>query len=266
MSYNKIIIGGINSLLYGYGFIYININIIDIYKMENIVLSIYYTNYMDPQRNIHQKKNNFAYIKNFYESIARNNMNAVIFHDGLSQEFIEKYQNKNITFALIPNESYGLTSMNDIRFMIYLDYLKKHNNINKVIISDAADVEFYCNVFDDFKENKLYVCYDRDRTFHHYYLQDRIKLTYLSIQPFIKIMDQKAIQAGLFGGSYEMVLKCLEFIKYEFDNLVDKNYNTNYIVYNHVVYNNMLEHSVFSKDGNDIKTKAGKKFKYLTWK
>ncbi|XWV26176.1 hypothetical protein QJ857_gp0902 [Tupanvirus soda lake] len=230
-----------------------------------IVLSIYYTKYADPQRNIHQKKNNFAYIKNFYESIIRNNMKAVIFHDGLSQEFIEKYQNDNVIFSLIPNKTYGLTSMNDIRFMIYLDYLKEHNDIKKVIISDAADVEFFCNPFNNIKENKLYVCFDRNRTFHHYYLQNRIKLTYLSMHPFTNIMDQKAIQAGLFGGSYDMVIKCLQHMKYEFENMVDKHYNTNYIVYNHVVYSNMQEHCIFSKDGTDIKTRSGNKFKYLTW-
>lgn len=235
-------------------------------NQSSVILTIYYTKHPDPQRNIHQKENNFSYIKKFYDSVVKNNMMAVIFHDGLSNQFIDKYQNKNISFILLPEKTYGLSSMNDIRFMVYLDYLMKNKSIQKVIISDIADVEFYDDIFNDITENKLYVCYDRSRTFRHYYLTNRIKLTYKTMDPFSHIMDAKAVQAGLFAGSYEMIVKCLEHMKYEFENIVDKSYNCNYIVYNHIVYHNMISDSVFSIEGNDIKARCGKDIKYLTWK
>lgn len=237
--------------------------------MADIILSIYYTKYVDPQRNIHQKNDNFAYIKNFYQSIIQHNMKAVIFHDGLSVDFIQKYQNDHVQFRLIPDKNYGLTSMNDIRFMIYLDYLLEHPTLEKVIISDAADVEFMTNVFDQINEDKLYVCYDRDRDYRHYYIENRIKLTYLSAEnPFEQFLDHKILQAGLFGGSYQMVVKCLKHMKDEFDHLVDKNYNTNYIVFNHVAYANMSPHLVFGQNSNHsglIKTRSGKQHLYVSW-
>lgn len=237
--------------------------------MADIILSIYYTKHADPQRNLHQKNDNFAYIKKFYESIIRHNMKAIIFHDGLSVDFIEKYQNDHIQFRLIPEKNYGLTSMNDIRFMIYLDFLLEHNSVEKVIISDAADVEFMTNVFDRITEDKLYVCYDRDRNYRHYYINNRIKLTYLCTEnPFEGILDHKILQAGLFGGSYRMIVKCLSHMKDEFDHLVNKTYNTNYIVFNHVAYTNMNNHLGFSQNSSDsglIKTRSGKTILYISW-
>lgn len=237
---------------------------------ENIILTIYYTKHIDPQRIIHQKNNNFLYIKKFYQSVVKNNMHAIIFHDNLTNEFVQKYANDNIMFMPIPLniEKYGLTSMNDIRFMIYLDFLKNNfaKSIKKIIISDVADVEFNANIFDHITENKLYVCYDRNRTFNHYYLTNRIKLTYLSNNHFVKYMDKKALQAGLFAGNYDQIVQCLNHMKDEFNNIVDKNYNTNYIVYNHVVYDKMADDLVFSNNGIDIKAKCGKSYKYLSWK
>lgn len=234
---------------------------------KNIILSIYYSSFIDPQRHRYQKKDNFDYIKNFYDSIMKNNMSAVIFHDGLSEKFILTYQNANVTFLPIPEKSYGLSSMNDIRFMIYLDYLLENPNINNVIISDAADVIFNTNVFNDITDKHLlYVCYDRNRTFQHYYITNRINLAYGSIEPFNEIMDKNILQAGLFAGSYDVIIECLNHMKNEFDTLVDKTYNTNYIVFNHVVYKKMSNKLLYSTDGNSIETKCGTNYKQLQWK
>lgn len=234
--------------------------------MQNIILAIYYTDKIDPQRNKYQKKNNIAYIKKFYDSIIANKMKAVIFHDSLTPDNIIKYQNEYVEFQEIPNLTYGLTSMNDIRFMIYLEYLHKHPNIDKVIISDASDVYFNCNIFDDIRDTKLYVCCDRNRDFNHYYLKNRIILTYGSLQPYDKFMYKKALQAGLFGGNRDIIIQCLESMKWEFDNMVNKNNNSNYIVFNHVVYDKFISNICITKTGNDMVTKCGNEILSLTWK
>ncbi len=234
--------------------------------LKNIILSIYYSSSIDPQRKRYQKKNNFSYIKKFYDSIIKNDMSAIIFHDGLSEDFITKYQNANITFLPIPNNTYGLTSMNDIRFMIYLDFLTENKNFDNIIISDAADVIFNKNVFDDIAvKDKLYVCYDRNRTFQHYHITDRIKYTYGSIQPFDGLMDKKLLQAGLFAGSYDVIMQCLGHMKIEFDTLVDKTCNTNYVVFNHIAYSKMIDKLSYSTDGNSIETKCGTDYRHLQW-
>jgi hypothetical protein len=234
---------------------------------KNIILSIYYSGSIDPQRKKYQKNNNFAYIKNFYDSIVKNKLSAVIFHDELSDNFIAKYQNENIIFMPIPKKTYGLTSMNDIRFMVYLDYLLENKQFENIIISDAADVIFNSNVFDDITiKDKLYVCYDRNRTFQHYHIIDRIKLTYGSIEPFNGYMNNKLLQAGLFAGHYDVIVECLTLMKNEFDNMVDKTYNTNYVVFNHVAYSRMVDKLLYSSDGTSIKTKCGKDYRLLDWK
>jgi len=135
-------------------------------------------------------------------------MHAVIFHDGLSSEFIRKYQNDKIKFLPIPEKNYNLSSMNDIRFMIYLDYVIENPTLQKIIISDIADVEFFTNVFTNINQNKLYVSYDRNRTFKHYYLTNRIKLTYRNPNMFDGLTNYKALQAGLFAGTRDIILAC----------------------------------------------------------
>ncbi len=63
----------------------------------------------------------------------------------------------------------------------------------------------------------------------------------------------------------EPILKCLQAMKYEFDNLVDRSYNCNHIVYNHVLYATILKIIKFSRTGNDITTICGKQKITLTW-
>ena len=192
-------------------------------------------------------------------------MDAVIFYDDLSEAFINKYQNDRIEFIKIQPKNWGVTSMNDIRFIIFLEYLK-NNHFDKVIISDAADVIFYKNIFDDINTNYFYACYDRNRTYNNYYIKDRIFKTYGSYELFNNLMNNKIVQAGLFAGGYNHIIKCLEYMNNEFQTLVDKNYNCNYIVYNHVLYAHLLKDTIFSRDGDAIRTKCGNEIKLLTWK
>jgi hypothetical protein len=197
-------------------------------------------------------------------------MKLVLFHDNLSDEFINRYTNDNVTFIQINDNKYGLTSMNDIRFCIFHDYLLQHPEIKRVIISDAADVVFQRNMFEDIVEDKLYVAYDRTRDFNHYYLKDRVEKTYRSFEPFTLINKELALQAGLFAGSANKIIETLQLMRQEFDTLVDQTYNCNYIVYNHVVYLHMKPHLIFNKPIVDttqkgIVAKCGKSLKVITW-
>ena len=232
--------------------------------MENIVLTIYYCKYKDPQRNIYQKTDNFAYISAFYNSVVKNKMHTVIFYDGLSDDFIEKYTNEYVSFVQIPEKDYGLTSMNDIRFMVYLDYILENPTLKKIIITDAADVVFNTNVFKSITRNKLYLCYDRDRTFEHYYVKQLIDNAYGSFKKFEPIKNKKIIQAGLFAGSMSKIVHLLFEMKKEFS-ITNSENNNNYVVFNYVAHTSIGDGVSFSKSGNDMKTKCGREIKYLTW-
>ena len=70
--------------------------------MNNIILTSFYTKIPDPQYKPDKKSRkkfvleNFDYMKKFYNSIIKFKLKCIIFHDGLSEEFINKYSNNKI--------------------------------------------------------------------------------------------------------------------------------------------------------------------------
>lgn len=127
---------------------------------KNIIVSTYFSSKPDPQRNVIQNSNDFEYIKVFYDSVTENNLSAVIFHDSLSEAFVEEFTNKNIKFIKC---DLGTFSLNDERYFIYKEFLKDYP-IEKIIMCDVNDVYLKKgNVFDFIKENKLYI--GRDEAF-----------------------------------------------------------------------------------------------------
>ena len=80
--------------------------------MSSIILSSYFTKKAHPNHpqdtsvvgrmpNMHVKNNSFTYIKDWYLSIEKNNLNAVLFHDDLSNDFVDKYQTSKIKFQKV---------------------------------------------------------------------------------------------------------------------------------------------------------------------
>lgn len=239
--------------------------------MKNIILTIYYTKFIDPQRNCHRPKNSFNLISKLYNSVIKHNMNLIIFYDSLSDEFIQKYQNDNVTFInflnFIDKYKYDMVSMNDIRFLIYRDFLIENPIYDKILITDLFDEEFYVNIFDEIvSRDNLYVNYDRNRNYNHYYILDRIKKTYKN-NKFENIATNRILQASMFSGNYNIIINLLNYVKNEFDNcVIDKNYNNNYIVLNYVFYQFFNEKLIFAKKGMSFKTNCGKEIIFGTWK
>lgn len=238
---------------------------------NDIILSIYYTTYIDPQRNNYKKKNDFRIISEIYNSVIKNDMKMIIFYDSLDDNFINKYTNKNITFIdflpYITKYNYDMTSMNDIRFLIYRDYLLENPIYNKVLITDLFDEIFYDNIFNQILTNDyIYANYDRNRNYEHYYIIDRINKTYKE-NKFIEYKNNRIIQASMFAGYYDVIVNFLNFVKHEFDcEIIDKKYNNNYIVLNFVFYRYFNNKIIFAKSGSSFKTKCGKEILFGTWK
>jgi len=119
-------------------------------KYENVILSCYFTGKKDPihhfeLKNEKQETDNYNYIKPLYESSKKHNLHLIIFHDNLSSKFIEQYTTNKIIFRktkLISNLFF-----NDERFIIYYEYLAKHNYKN-ILSSDISDVHINKNPFD----------------------------------------------------------------------------------------------------------------------
>ena len=219
---------------------------------NDIIFTSYFTSSEDPQRKERKSSNSFRYMENFYWSLKEMKMKAIIFHDGLDQSFQDRVHSHypNATFFKV--DSLHGRSTNDARFYAYYEYLRKHSNMTKVILTDMADVVFQRNPFQlmSVLGDLLYVGSDDD-TFPNvqsmpwikegvdncFSVQERDKLGHL--------MEMEVIyNAGIIGGSRETLLSALMMIVSYLDK-ANPEMNCNTPVLNHVVHKHFFGGEVF---------------------
>ena len=98
-----------------------------------------------PFNQLRKEGGKFNLIRNWYNSIIENKLNAIVFHDNLDEGFIEKYSNDNVEFK--KHEPKHRKSFNDERFFCYREFLRKNNNVENIFATDAFDVVFHGSPF-----------------------------------------------------------------------------------------------------------------------
>lgn len=130
--------------------------------MKNIVLTCYLTQRPDPQRNELWPDNRDATVKFWIESLRRCDLTAVIFHDGLSPAFIDKWSDEHVCFELVAWTGPGWSVLEE-RFRIYRDWLQD-NECDWCLTTDLSDVEFYRDPFELMTDqNVLYIGSEQNR-------------------------------------------------------------------------------------------------------
>jgi hypothetical protein len=224
-------------------------------KQNNIILTSYYLNIPDPQRNIYVKEN-FDYIKTFYDSIVNYDLNCIIFYDFLSNDFIDKYETDKISFIKFNHDDYFTNSGNDTRNLVYLKHLN-HNLYDNIIISDINGIEFLSNPFEDLNEDRVYVATSRRKTVkgkvrdltHDWFKQYAIR-AYGNFDLFEKFKNNYSLTCKFFGGNYNIILEILTEFENEFYK-VDLNHNTNYAVFNYIMYSKFHDRMIKGYSTND---------------
>ena len=92
------------------------------FQSTDIVVGIFGTKQKDPQIN-KKMSSTMEYINNYYVSVKSLNLNAIIFHDNLTDQFVNKYTTHKITFWKVANEK--CKSINN-------DYLSKKVRLKEV--------------------------------------------------------------------------------------------------------------------------------------
>ena len=132
----------------------------------------------DPQRG-QQVSQTIDYIWNFYTSAQFLGLCVVIFHDHLSLDFVLKYSTDKIIFEeIVPAKSY---STNDLRFIIYQEYLKKHH-YEWILMTDASDVYFNSDPIIHMSQHKenvsLYLSPDWGTFKTNWWMENKMKQCY----------------------------------------------------------------------------------------
>ena len=155
------------------------------------------------------KNNSFQYICNFYNSVVNLDLDVVIFHDNLSDEYIDQYSTNNISFVKVNESKY---SNNDYRFLCYLKWLRGHE-YESVFLVDIADVIVVKDP--SFIEINESICFCKDAFALLEYKYGPISFveicTYLSLDcsGIKNIENLDLLNMGVIGANYKSILNFL---------------------------------------------------------
>ena len=208
---------------------------------KDYIFTSYFTSKHDPQRSVTTEKNDFKYIGHWYSSIKAHNMKAVVFHDGLSAEFMQRIKQDYADIEFAYWDLAGRTT-NDARFLAYLSYLDQHPEIERIQCTDISDVVFQQNPFHlmTLLGRHLYIGQDLEGVEH---FQDNgwiQKVTEScgvhSFPDFYRVKQyQYLYNAGMIGGDRSIMMNLLHKLKDAFDNTPPV-HNCNMAVVNYVVH------------------------------
>jgi hypothetical protein len=208
--------------------------------VPNVILTTYFTSRHDPQTHEPVNGDDIKYIYPWYASMRISGEHGIIFHDNLSQKFIKRYETDLIKFVRCRLTN---RSLNDQRFMIYLQFLLS-NPYSKIFMTDVADVIVNRSPFPLVNEpysNSLFVGRDRyNLNGHSSYMAGLVKdyqyLTGNSIDNYFA--NCPMYNAGIIGGSYLTVLFLVFKICKELLTLRNvRDHNMNMLVLNYVIHN-----------------------------
>jgi UDP-glucuronate 4-epimerase len=193
------------------------------YWPEDIVFTTYFTGKEHPERQYLVDNDSFEQMRIWYESVHALGLHAIIFHDSLNEDFVNKYVTPNVRFVKV---KLGPRSNNDERFFIYERFLNERIKLNpawapkRVLMTDLFDVKFNKNPFDFMRlheqENNLqnnsnteflFIGSEEELIRNNQWLQTR--LSECASKEWQFLMDTKLLNPGIVGGKVSTLLRFL---------------------------------------------------------
>ena len=206
----------------------------DAHKLQDIILTSFFTSVKDQQRNVHMPAI-IDYMYNFYISAKYHNLNVLIFHDNLTNHFVQNYTTNHVKFNKV--EPWNDTmSTNDKRFVLYYDRVLKHQP-KKVLLLDIADIIFWGNPFEYLNtssEDNIFLSPDYANLLSNNWMKDNFRRCY---GEQYKDLDHKTYCAGAWGGTYKSVMCLLKCLVLELTESPMNKYNCDQIAYNWCIVN-----------------------------
>ncbi len=189
-------------------------------QQKNAVMSTYFTTVKNPQNlAVTIARNKFNFMQDWLISANKLGIQAIIFHDSLEDNFIQRIHNKyeNVVFQKV-TEFKGQRSPNDYRFYLQYDYLKKHPEISNVLLSDIRDTTLYRDPFEVMQvlgSSMVYVGLDVSyytNSWSHLYPKGLINACYRRDSNTISVTSDPFYNAGAIGGTRQVMVNYLRQI------------------------------------------------------
>tara|TARA_Y100000385_G_scaffold246985_1_gene266683 strand:+ start:1288 stop:2052 length:765 start_codon:yes stop_codon:yes gene_type:complete len=226
---------------------------------ENVILTCYFNTKKDPQAGASSQhkdfvdSNSYDYMYSWYMSMNHIGLSGIIFHDNLSEEFIEKYETDKIKFIKVELGSY---STNDERFIIYSMYLEKAK-YKKVFMTDISDVFIKKDPFELIGDDYLHIGKDMEQTpklgMNGWCVQKANQLIQEGkgqLKVNQDFAEMTLMNAGVIGGRLNIVLELIRNMSKVFE-ILKSNNNNNMMTLHYVIYKMNLK----SKTGYPLTSK-----------
>lgn len=185
--------------------------------------AVYFATIYDNHKDVAVEKNNFDYIRNYYNSILSlsGNVSCYILHDHLSDDFINKYTRKRIKFVHIDIKPDNNLQPHDLRFYEVYKIIEKEPQIKNIFITDISDCIVIKNGIALLNgENYLYICREGETFDENEWTKDYLKYIYLEysvdFRGYRHFEGKKLLNSGIVGGRRKLMLdflsKCVTFM------------------------------------------------------
>lgn len=182
------------------------------YIFASILTGIY-----DVNRNQLLQNDDFLIIRDWYDSVIKLKLDAIIFHNNFSNETVLTYQNEYVSFVKVDYD--GILNPNVQRYLIYLDFVNQHlNEIGQLFVTDIADVIILKNPFLQplFLHNKAVkiFCGDEPKNLENDWMKEHSNHLRNNISGYAnyeeKFKNEILLNCGIIGGSIEFMQSLLE--------------------------------------------------------
>lgn len=230
-------------------------------RKENLLLSTFFVTQRDPNHPEAPMNVSMPAIQDFLETTKP-------FFDKMHVVFFIDFKNppKDTGIEFIFTEWKGISySINDYRYMLYLDYMKKHDWYKQVLIIDMKDVKYGRDPWIYFQESQNSIFIGSQPEIDIIWMKRRQRMCWgnrtkqkvgpeevketMSILRRSVMKPQKKIyimtNAGILGGSYKEIVSIVEDMVniFETSNQARK-CNSNMVVFATVIYPRWLENKV----------------------
>jgi hypothetical protein len=140
----------------------------------DVIMACHITGVFDVNRNTTLDNDKYELVRNWAESVAKQQLQGIIFHNNFTLGTCEKFKNDFISFIKIDyNNQFN---PNVYRYFVYNDFLQQHVQFFKnIFVTDITDVTLLNNPFIDsyFIENQTAIfCGDEPKTLNNDWMRD----------------------------------------------------------------------------------------------
>jgi hypothetical protein len=221
---------------------------------NRLILGSHISGVFDVNRSQILSNDDFSIIEKWANSIAKLNLQAIIFHNNFSEETVLKYQSAHLIFIKIVHDI--RFNPNVFRYFVYTQFLKKYcDSIDSLFVTDVSDVLVLKNPFIQplFTDNSDFIsCGDEPTNLDNEWMQLHGSHLRSRITDYIEIelanQLQRLLNCGVIGGTIQTIKPLIESIwqiheNYNFDNTTS--FTGDMGAFNYILrknYNNRILH------------------------